>query len=230
MPTSVTFFPVDCGDMTLISLGDEQETTILIDCNIREAADDPEDTTRDVAKDLRERLKRDAKRRPFVDVYALSHPDQDHCRGIQNHFYLGSPEEYPDDKKPDSEKRIFIRELWSSPLVFRRESKNHTLCDDAKAFSSEAKRRVKVNREAKFSGVVEGNRILVLGEDEDGKTDDLGPILVKIDESFSTVNGTASKVFVRLATSFGPLVEVNSGPSGKACWTGWNRDVFRAEA
>jgi hypothetical protein len=35
---------------------------------------------------------------------------------------------------------------------------------------------------------------------------------------------------VRLATSFGPLVEVNSGPSGKACWTGWNRDVFRAEA
>jgi hypothetical protein len=195
MATSVTFFPVDCGDMTLISLGDKQETTILIDCNIRGAADDPEDKTRDVAKDLRERLKRDGKGRPYVDVYFLSHPDQDHCRGVQNHFYLGAPDEYPDDKKPDNKKKIFIKEIWSSPIVFRRASKNHTLCDDAKAFNSEAKRRVKVNLEAKFSGVVEGNRILVLGEDEDGKTDDLGPILVKIDETFSKVNGSESKVF-----------------------------------
>jgi hypothetical protein len=143
-----------------------------------DAADDPEDDTRDVAKDLRARLKRDSKKRPYVDAFLLSHPDQDHCRGLEKHFYLGPPEDYPDDKKMDQEKRIFIRELWSSPLVFRRASKSFVLCKDASAFSAEARRRVKVNREKKFSGVEEGNRILVLWEDEDGKTDDLGPILV----------------------------------------------------
>ena len=35
MPTTVTFFPVDNGDMTLIRLGDVDSTTILIDVNIR---------------------------------------------------------------------------------------------------------------------------------------------------------------------------------------------------
>ncbi len=203
MPTTLIFFPVDCGDMTLIVLGDKQQTTILIDCNIREAADDPEDKTRDVAKDLRERLKRDSKGRPYVDAYLLGHPDQDHCRGLRKHFHLGPPEDYPDDKKPDDEKKIFIREIWSSPLVFRRASTNHTLVPDAVAFNTEAKRRVAVNRKAKFSAVAEGNRILVLGEDEDGKTDDLGPILVKLDTSFSRVNGSASAVFE--ATLLGPL-------------------------
>ena len=52
MATNVTFFPVGNGDMTLISLGDSAGTNILIDCNIRAAADDPKDATRDVAADL----------------------------------------------------------------------------------------------------------------------------------------------------------------------------------
>lgn len=193
--TTVTYFPVDNGDMTLVSLGDTQGTKLLIDCNIREAADDPEDDTRDVAKDLRARLKRDAKKRPYVDAFLLSHPDQDHCRGLQKHFYVGPPEYYPDDNKPDQAKRIFIRELWSSPLVFRRASKSFVLCEDANAFSSEARRRVKVNRDKRFSGVEEGNRILILGEDEDGKTDDLGPILVKLDQSFSRINWSQNQFF-----------------------------------
>lgn len=189
MSTTISFFPVDNGDMTLIKLGDAAETTVLIDCNIREAADDQEDDTRDVAADLRKRLKRDKKGRPYVDAFLLSHPDQDHCRGLQSHFYLGAPDDYPDDKKADNEKRILIREIWSSPIIFRRASREHTLCDDAAAFNSEAKRRVKVNREKNFN-VESGDRILVLGEDEDGKTDDLDPILVKVDETITKVNGT----------------------------------------
>lgn len=207
MAATITFFPVDCGDMTLLVLGDKAGTTIMIDCNIREGADDPEDPTRDVAQDLRDRIKRDAKGRPYVDVFLISHPDEDHCRGVEKHFHLGSPSEYSDDKKPDSEKRILIRELWSSPLVFRRASKNHKLSSDAKALNAEAVRRVKVNREAKFNGVAEGNRILVLGEDEDGKTDDLGPILVKIDQTFSSVNGKASTVFKALLLGPLPIAE-----------------------
>ncbi len=70
-----------------------------------------------------------------------SHPDQDHCGGLRKHFWLGRPEDYPDDDVKRSEKRIIIRELWSSPLIFRRRSKSHTLCEDAQAFNTEARRR-----------------------------------------------------------------------------------------
>jgi len=195
MPTSLTFFPVDCGDMTLLMLGDKQQTTILIDCNIRQAADDPDDDTRDVAKDLRERLKRDSKGRPFVDAFLTSHPDQDHCRGIQNHFHLGPVKDYADDKKPDNEKKILVREIWSSPIVFRRASKEHMLCEDAKAFQKEAIRRVLLARDKQCVGIEAGDRILILGEDIDGKTDDLRAILVKLDEVFDRINGTHNELF-----------------------------------
>ena len=201
MGTTITFFPVDNGDMTLIKLGDSAETTILIDCNIRETGGG-NDSIRDVAVDLRKRLKRDKKGRPYVDAYLLSHPDTDHCRGIRNHFYLGAPADYPDDKKADAEKKIFIREIWSSPIIYRRASKNHPLGADAVAFNKEAKRRVQVNRDKDFD-VEAGDRILVLGEDEDGKTDDLGPILVKVDEVITQINGAESACFA--ATLLAPL-------------------------
>jgi hypothetical protein len=182
MAARISFFPVGNGDMTLIQL--ESGRTILIDVNIRAAADDPEDSRPDVAKMLRERLSRDAKGRLYVDVFLLSHPDQDHCSGLRNHFHFGAPAGWS-----KSEDKIFIREIWSSPIVFRRASRDHVLCDDAQAFNTEARRRVKRFRDS--AGAVEdGDRILILGEDEDGKTDDLGSILVKVDEVFSTVNGT----------------------------------------
>jgi len=205
MDTAITFFPVDNGDMALITLGDKGRTTILIDCNIRVIDDNSKGKIRDVAKDLRERLNRDADGRPYVDAFVSSHPDQDHCRGIREHFYLADPAEYPGDKKADAEKRILIRELWSSPMVFRRASKNHPLSDDAKALNAEAKRRVSVNRDSEFVGVNEGDRILILGEDEEGKTDDLGPILIKTDEKFAKINCSESKVFT--ASLLAPIPE-----------------------
>ncbi|MDP1656476.1 MAG: metallohydrolase [Hylemonella sp.] len=175
--------------MTLIQLADQDATTILVDINIRQDGDDPEGDARDVAKDLRDRIKRDSNSRPYVDAFLLSHPDADHIRGLEKHFHLGPVSEYADDDKKDADKKIIIRDIWSSPLVYRRASKTHTLSSDAKAFNKEAKRRVQVNRDKKFEGVAVGDRILVMGEDENGKTDDLGPILVKIDETFSKVNG-----------------------------------------
>lgn len=195
MPTNLTFFPVDNGDMTLVKLGDASGTTLLIDVNIRLDADDPEnDDVRDVAKDLRERLRKDADGRPYVDAFLLSHPDQDHCRGLERHFHLGPLGDYPDDDKDDQDKKIVIRELWSSPIVFRRASKNHTLCDDAKAFNTEARRRVAENRKKNFA-VEDGDRIKVLGEDVDGKTDDLGPICHKVNSIFRTIRGSSSVYF-----------------------------------
>jgi hypothetical protein len=103
--------------------------------------------------------------------------------------------DYPDDKKLDNEKKILIGEIWSSPIVFRRASKEHTLCDDAKAFQKEVLRRVQLARDKQCVGIETGDRILILGEDVDGKTDDLRAILVKVDEVFDRVNGTHSQLF-----------------------------------
>lgn len=194
MATTLTFFPVDNGDMSLIKFGDADATTLLIDVNIRADADDQDTDTRDVAKDLRERLKKDTNGRPYVDAFLLSHPDQDHCRGLARHFHLGPISDYPDDGKDYKEKKIVIREMWSSPIVFRRASKTHTLCDDAKDFNKEARRRVQASRDKAFQ-VEHGDRILIMGEDIDGKTDDLMQIVCKVDEKFSKINGKESSWF-----------------------------------
>lgn len=204
MSATITFHPVGCGDMTLIQLADQDQTTVLIDINIRQDADDPESDTRDVAKDLRGRLRRDLKNRPYVDAFLMTHPDADHVRGLQRHFYLGPLADYPDDKKPDAEKRIVIRELWASPLVYRRASKNHVLSDEAKALNKEAKRRIDVNRAKGFSGIPDGDRVLVMGEDADGETKDLGPILIKTDGVFSKINGINKQGYFT-ATLLAPL-------------------------
>ena len=181
MTSTLSFFPVSNGDMTLIEL--ESGRKILIDLNIRAVADDPDDETPDVAEMLRNRLKRDTQGRRYVDALLVTHPDKDHCTGLRKHFHLGPPNEW--SARAD---KIFVWEIWSSPMVFRRASRNHVLCDDAKAFNSEARRRVQRFRETR--GVVSnGDRILILGEDEDGKTDDLKSILIRVDQAFSRVNG-----------------------------------------
>ncbi|MEL6458567.1 MAG: metallohydrolase [Cyanobacteria bacterium J06621_15] len=201
MVSQITFFPVDNGDMTLIEL--ERGKTILIDVNIRAAADDSNDSTLDVVGMLREKLKRDWEGRLYVDVFLLSHPDQDHCRNLEKHFHLGSPDTYH-----ESEDKIFIREIWSSPMVFRRASRTLTLCEDAKAFSSEARRRVKYFRKNGLSRIEDGDRIQIMGEDENGKTDDLGLILVKVGDLVTKVNGSFdSSMTARL---LGPVAKFDS--------------------
>jgi hypothetical protein len=203
----IAFFPVDNGDMTLIRLADTRVTTLLIDIKIRKAADDPADDTPDVAAQLRKRLQYDTKGRPFVDVFLLSHPDQDHISGLKTHFWLGSPEDYPDDQKKTAEKRIIIKEIWSSPMVFRRHEKtNHVLCQDAKDFASEVRRRVKKWKENRWAG--DGNRIIILGEDEGNKTDDLQDILVKTGETLDKICGTSySSYFSALLLAPAPRQE-----------------------
>ena len=194
MAAIISFFPVDDGDMTLLRFGSGK--SLLVDIHIREKADDKDDETPDVAAMLKERLSEDNSGRPYVDAFLLSHPDEDHCNGLTKHFYLGPPEDYPANSG-----KIFIRELWSSPMVFRRASKNHTLCPDAKAFNAEARRRVK--KFADTGTVADGDRILILGEDEDGKTDNLGAILVKAGNVFATINGTSDKTWsARLLAPF----------------------------
>ena len=91
--------------------------------------------------------------------------------------------------------------MWSSPVILRHASKTHTLCDDAKAWAKEARRRVAL---FKAGTVIEdGDRIKVLGEDVDGKTDDLAAILVKVGEIFRTICGVTDLTFQ--ATLLAPL-------------------------
>lgn len=186
MPANLAFLPVDNGDMTLLTT--ENGKRVLLDCNIRDVSGD--DPPPDVLKQLKDRLLKDDKGRYFVDAFVLSHPDQDHCRGFRTHFYTGPAADYPAESK-----KIFIKELWSSPMVFRRKSRHHVLCDDAQAFNAEARRRVRRYRES-GTAWVDGDRILILGEDESpDKQRDLGAIVVKADTRFNTICGQYQSCF-----------------------------------
>lgn len=195
MSASITCFPVSNGDMTLVELDNGQH--ILIDINIRSQADNEDDDTPDVAEELKGRLNRDDDGRRYVDTFCLSHPDKDHILGLEKHFHLGPLEDW--SEKDD---KIVIREMWSSPVVFRRASKNNTLCSDAKAWNKEAKRRVERYREVGLM-VSDGDRILIVGEDEDGKTDDIPRIVAKIDSEITKSNNKAAQAFK--ARVLGPL-------------------------
>lgn len=189
MVVKASLFKVDNGDMALFET--ESGRRILTDINIREAADDEDDDTPDVAKQLRKKLDRDDNGRLFLDAFLNTHPDADHIRGLIKHFHLGDPSTWvkADDK-------IIIREMWSSPIVFRRakaKDDDHVLCADAEAWRDEARRRA--NKFKKERTAEDGNRILILGEDVDGKTDDLQAILVKVDEVFSKICGVPDTSF-----------------------------------
>lgn len=192
MTATIEFFPVDNGDMTLLTL--ESGKQILIDVNIRKDADnEDEKDVPDVAAMLRERLPKDAKGRFYVDAFVLSHPDADHCRGLARHFHLGKPADW---KKADD--KIFVREMWSSPIIFRRRSEvDGELCKDASDWWTEARRRVAKYREDKKS-VEDGDRILILGEDVDGKTDDLSDIRIDVDGTIEKICGTKDGTFTGL--------------------------------
>ncbi|MVA97962.1 hypothetical protein GN330_11975 [Nitratireductor sp. CAU 1489] len=183
MSAKLSFYPVGNGDMALITLDNGQN--ILIDVNIRAAADGEDEDVHDVAQDLKDRLPRDDDDRPYVDAFLISHPDVDHVSGLRNHFHLGPPDEYPDD---DGEDRILIREMWSSPIIFRRASSQHKLGDDAKAWAKEARRRVALFRKEGLEGTGDGDRILILGKDRDGKTDGIMEIVKLQDELVTAAN------------------------------------------
>jgi len=177
----IEFLPVGNGDMTLITLDNKKQ--ILIDCNIRAV----KDGVPDVKNILRDKLTRttDANKQLFVDAFIWTHPDQDHCRGIRDAFHLGKPEDW---KKDDD--KILIREIWSSPMVFRRASKHHTLSEDAKALNKEAKRRVNEYKAGKKKDstfqMINGNKVTIICHDTDKiKTDEISDIVQALDTKFT---------------------------------------------
>ena len=85
--------------------------------------------------------------------------------------------------------------MWSSPVVFRRADANgESLCEDARAWAKEARRRVQLFRDNRFE-TAEGDRILIMGEDIDDKTDDILDIVVKLNASFDACNRVQGGAF-----------------------------------
>lgn len=139
MKHSIKFYPVGNGDCSLVNIGGAN-MKMMFDCNFRQQAEDDDEEMFDVLGDLIDNELTKKCGLPFLDAYLLTHPDQDHCRGFEEKFYQGDPDQIKDDDKKAN--KILIGELWYSPRVF--EEYNTELCDNAVAFKKEADRRMKL--------------------------------------------------------------------------------------
>ena len=143
------FWPVGNGDSTTIVV--DSKTYLQVDLNHLEKSENDDDASWPVVDELVERLPR-VNSRPYLAAFALTHPDQDHCRGFAELL----------DK-------VDIGELWFTPRVFNEYKKD--LCDDAKNFRKEAERRVGETIDAKGDPGA-GNRVRIFGYSELLEEDD----------------------------------------------------------
>ena len=137
------FWPVGTGDSTTIAVTDG--VFLQVDLRHMKSADEGDDPHTPIVDRLAELLPQ-VNGKPYLPVFALTHPDKDHCLGFD-----------------DLLKRVNIGELWFTPRIFREYKKD--LCDDAKAFRKEAERRVKKTIQEK-GGVASGNRVRIIGYDD----------------------------------------------------------------
>lgn len=159
--STIKYYPVCNGDQSLITL--EDKTTILVDCNIRESAKgDEDDELYDVHKDLLNSVQKDSNKIPYVDVFILTHGDQDHCRGFKENFFQGDPRKYSERDKKNN--LIRVDAMWFSPMI----AEQHTN-DDEDAYQKEAERRLELHRRKDSTKDDAGNRIRIIGYD--GSTD-----------------------------------------------------------
>lgn len=186
----ITYFPVGNGDTILMRLSDK--TSVVIDCNITKDSDDETDEKRyDVHNHLLKVLKKDEAKTPYVDAFILTHPDEDHCRGLEDVFFIGDPGEYSDsDRKAGL---IRIDELWFTPRIFSpHEGK---LCDTAKAFRKEAERRMNLYKDKKSERKNPGNRLRIIGYSDNPALEGLDDIITTPGDYLNLINGDAKDDF-----------------------------------
>jgi hypothetical protein len=180
----IKYYPVENGDTSLITLSDE--TKILVDCNItNDSTDENEEERYDVLRDLLDKELRKKNKRPYVDVFILTHPDQDHCRGYEKYFYQGDPLDYNEEDKKNE--LIVINELWYTPRVF--EVYTAELNSDAKIFKKEAKRRMDLYKEDPNEADCDGNRIRIIGYTDNKEFKGLEDRIVTPGNSICEFNG-----------------------------------------
>lgn len=175
---AITYFPVGNGDTSLITIpdsqSDERALNMLIDCNIRSTGKDGAgNEIFDAQAYLQGILPADDAERLHLDVFILTHADQDHCLGFKRVFYAGEPTKYSDDDKADG--KILVDELWFAPRIFA--SHEGDLCDDAAAFKAEAQRRIDLYRTGSSTRTDAGNRLRVIGYTENDDLAGLDDVL-----------------------------------------------------
>lgn len=140
------FWPVGTGDSTTFVLRPGQ-LIMQVDIRHLEKADSAEEPEWSILDELVRILpKKDGK--PYLAVFALTHPDKDHVAGFAELL-----------------KKVHIGELWHTPKVFRDQSDQEALCPDAIAFRKEAARR----RDAILKNpdnIQSGNRLRIIGHDD----------------------------------------------------------------
>ena len=152
------FYPVANGDTTLIKLSDF--TTILIDCRIRDCE---EDTNGNTVYDIKDDLLKEVRKKnsnSYIDLFVLTHPDEDHCLGFAKNFYTGDPSNYSKSNRENNE--IVVNELWATSMLF-----NGCSNDDARELKKEAERRRKLWESNDPKRTDDGNRLRMIGYDGD---------------------------------------------------------------
>lgn len=159
----LTVFACDNGDTILI---EAHKHTILTDINYRkaDAEDEDNDDVLDFAPDLR------AACGEHLDLFVLTHPDEDHLRGVDEIFHLGAPEDLDKDPK-EGEPKILIDEIWCSPYAL---TPNYET-EESAPLLEEIQRRKILQGTAK--GDIAGNRLRVLS----ASTDESGSFTAGID-------------------------------------------------
>jgi hypothetical protein len=194
MPVSsnpqIKYYPVRNGDMSLLTL--EDKTTILVDCNIKVASQDDNDkSVYDVKKDLLDSIQyRDEN--PYLDVFILTHGDEDHCLGYKDHFYQGDPTKYSDSDKDNN--LIIIDTMWFSPMIAEQYTN-----DNEDAYQQEAERRLSLHLDEHDDKDLPGNRVRIIGYDGDKKYAELEHLRTKPGEivtKFNNVEQTTFSIFI----------------------------------
>lgn len=180
---TITFFPVGNGDTSLITLADK--TSLLIDLNVTQASSDKDEpSSYDVHEHLLRELPRDAEDRPYLDVFVVTHADQDHVRGVDALFYFGPPAKY--SKKDKAAGRILVHELWFAPRIFGAHETD--LCDEAEHVRKEAERRIAMFRASKTKVLDAGDRVRILGFTSNEDLAELSEIMVSAGTVLSSFN------------------------------------------
>lgn len=169
MAYKIKYYQVGNGDQSIIILDDD--TTIQVDCNIRQAAhDDDQKNCYNVKKDLLNVCKK-RNGNYFLDVFILTHGDLDHIRGFEKNYYQGDPAKYNNQNRENNE--IIIDEMWFSPMIA--EEHNNT---DEEAYQKEAERRLQLHLKKDNSRDLPGNRIKIVGYDGNKKYEELNYLRV----------------------------------------------------
>ncbi len=143
---AVVYWPVGTGDSTTLVLR-PRETVMQIDLHHLEMADDPDEPVWPIIDHLVKILPK-KNGRPYLSLFVLTHPDKDHIQGFAELL-----------------RRVDIGELWHTPKIFRDQSDQESLCDDAKVFRKEARRRRTVISNNP-NNVKSGDRLRVIGHDD----------------------------------------------------------------